>query len=105
MTTKLDLFRNVNHAPFETGHFSANNDDYEFGVDMRVLSGAPVATVVIDRTTDGGFTWTPVVTFMMDTAGLCTTPTGVPLSFEAVAIRARVVSITGGQCSLNAWMK
>ena len=105
MSTKLQLFRNVNFAPFETGHFGTPNDDYEFGVDMTVITGTPVAVVVVEKTTDGGFTWTPVVTFTMDTDGGCATPAGAPLSFDAVAVRARVTSLTGGQASLNAWMK
>lgn len=105
MSTKFYLFERVTGPVFETGPFSAPQAGYEFAAEMDVISGFPKATIVVEKTQDGGATWSPVITFELDRQGVLATPAGAPISFDSNVVRARLTDLVDGQAFLSVSMK
>lgn len=99
------LLRKVTETGVISGTYAVNQDTYLLGVEFIVQQGTPRAEVLIEKTTNNGATWSPVVTFRLDTTGDIATPVGSPIRIIGMAMRARVVNIIGGQCQLSVWAK
>lgn len=106
MKNKSFLLLRATDLNAESPSFSAYLDSYQFGVDFQVLSGSPTATVVIEQTADGGYNWTNVATFTLDTNGSIETPAASPVMLDGNAVRARITARGGvGNAYISAWMK
>lgn len=88
----------------DSGTFGIVKDEYNFGADFQILNGTPVATAVIEYTTDGGFNWLPIITFNLDTTGTVGMPVNDWIQLPNAVGRARVTSLTGGAAAVSIWM-
>jgi hypothetical protein len=106
MKNKSFFFTRERALNTESATLSAYDESYQFGVDFQVLAGAPTMTLVVEQTADGGYTWTNVVTFTLDTAGSISTPQSSPVMISGNALRARITAVGGtGEGRASAWVR